>query len=162
MRKTILLGYGNPDRGDDGVAWNLIHTLMKEKGLNDIDLFSSDLFFLNRHVDIWFNLQLLPEVSELISEYELAIFIDAHTGEIEKEINIIEIEPQLINSPFTHHVSPSTCLALSKSLVGKIPEAWLCSVRGYDFRFERKLSIKTAKLVKKTISLLKKQFPEFL
>ena len=62
MKKTILLGYGNPDRGDDGVAWHLLNRLIAKYQVEISDLLESDIFSLTDSVDVWFNLQLLPEI----------------------------------------------------------------------------------------------------
>ena len=148
MNKLIILGYGNPDRGDDGVAWHLLDQLLKSEGFFETDLFVSEITDLNGKADIWFNFQLLPEISELIAKYEKALFIDAHTGEIDEEINFQKIEPDFQNSPFTHHFTPSSCLALAESIAGKYPEAWLLSIKGYNFEFSRELSPKTRELSK--------------
>jgi Ni,Fe-hydrogenase maturation factor len=57
-----------------------------------------------------------------------------------------EISAQFQASPFTHHMTPETCLSLSQALYGKAPEAVLVSVRGYQFGFENTLSARTAEL----------------
>ena len=146
MNKWIILGYGNPDRGDDGVAWHLLNELLIGQGIHQVDLLISEITDLNGKADIWFNFQLLPEISELIAKYDRALFIDAHTGEITEEINFLKIEPDFKNSPFTHHFTPSSCLAIAESIAGRYPEAWLLSIRGFNFEFSRELSPKTKEL----------------
>lgn len=158
MMKTILLGYGNPYRGDDGVAWHLLTRLLAKYQIEKTDLLESDIFTLTDSVDIWFNLQLLPEISEIIAGYDRVIFIDAHTGEIQQNINLQQVSPQFINSPFTHHVTPSTVLSLTNSIAGKCPESWLLSIRGYKFNFERSLSEDTSQLITKALVLLEEDF----
>ena len=148
MNKWIILGYGNPDRGDDGVAWHLLNELLVSEGIENAELFASDITDLNGKADIWFNFQLLPEISELVAKYDRALFIDAHTGDIEEEINFQKMEPDFKHSPFTHHLAPSSCLAIAEAIAGKYPEAWLLSIRGYDFEFSRELSPKTKELSK--------------
>ena len=32
MNKTLLLGYGNPDREDDGVAWHVLSRVFRALG----------------------------------------------------------------------------------------------------------------------------------
>lgn len=162
MKKTLLLGYGNPDRGDDGIAWHILNKLLEDKDIfeEQDDLLNADLTHLDENVDIWFNLQLLPEVSELLAKYEKAIFIDAHTSEIQNDINIETVEPLYLNSPFTHHVTPSTCLALAEAISGKYPKSWLLSIRGYEFKFERDLTLKTKEIAGKALKLLKEKFLE--
>lgn len=157
MKKTILLGYGNPDRGDDGVAWHLLNELLREHG-KDIDLFESDVFPLTDQVDIWFNLQLLPEISETIAKYERVIFIDAHTGEIKEDINLQPVEPHYLSSPFTHHITPSTVLSLADALADQCLESWLLSIRGFEFKFERSLTKKTKTLARKALKILEERF----
>jgi len=160
MNKWIILGYGNPDRGDDGVAWHLLNELLISEGIQKSDLFVSEITDLNGKADIWFNFQLLPEISELVAKYDRALFIDAHTGDIEEEINFEKIEPEFKNSPFTHHFSPSSCLAIAESISGSYPEAWLLSVRGYDFEFSRELSPKTKDLCKMALQKIQSLITE--
>ena len=88
-------------------------------------------------------LQLTPELAETLADYQRVAFIDAHTGQIEDEINMAPVEPGFQNSPFTHHMTPATLLSLSESLYGRAPQAVLLSVRGYQFGFEHHLSTRT-------------------
>lgn len=158
MKSTLLIGYGNPDRGDDGVAWHMLNLVLKENGSKEDDLFSSDILHVREGLDIWFNFQLLPEMAETVAAYERVIFIDAHTGEVKEEISLVRVEPQFQNSPLTHHFNPPSCLALAQSLTGKYPEAWLLSVRGYQFAFSRDLTSQTRVLVEKAWQLLSEEF----
>jgi hydrogenase maturation protease len=154
MEKTLLLGYGNPDRGDDGVAWHILQTLFKEKGVLEADLFCCDFIPLDEQTDVWFNFQLLPEIAEIIKNYKRAIFLDAHTGEIKENIRLAEVKPVYSNSPFTHHMTPSALLALTESISGSYPESWLLSIRGYQFEFNQELSVKTKELATQAIQML--------
>ena len=140
MKRLLLFGYGNPDRGDDGAAFHILLKISQHFGIEEPDIFSADITQIREDVDIIFNFQLLPEYAELVSKYENVVFIDAHTAEIQDELNIKPIEPNYQYSPFTHHFSPSSCLALAKSLTGVFPKAWLASIRGYQFGFNRELS----------------------
>lgn len=162
MKNLIIVGYGNPDRGDDGVSWHMLRELLDEHKpeLDVDDILSGDVTSLKKGIDIWFNLQLLPEISELLTDYEKAVFIDAHTAEIEADVNLEKIEPVYLNSPFTHHVTPSTCLSLAESINGRYPESWLLSIRGFEFQFERELTARTRELVKKARKLLDEKFLE--
>jgi hypothetical protein len=61
----LIIGYGNPDREDDGVAWHILAALSAawvcqcpiyiQKGLNPRE---------NRN-DFMFRLQLMPELAEV-------------------------------------------------------------------------------------------------
>ena len=153
--KTIVLGFGNPDRGDDGVAWHVLAGIANrfEQPLSNENIETGSIK-LSEHTHLWFNLQLIPEVAEELAGYQQAIFIDAHTAEIKEEIKISPIEPEFQNSPFTHHLTAATCLSMSKTLYGKYPESILVSIRGYDFSFSHDLSRKTKELAEKAIEMI--------
>jgi hydrogenase maturation protease len=155
--KTIVLGFGNPDRGDDGVAWHVLAGIAIQFGqpLSKENMEAGSIK-LSEHTHLWFNLQLIPEVAEELADYQQAIFIDAHTAEIKEEIKVSKIEPEFQNSPFTHHLTAATCLSLSKTLYHKNPDSILVSIRGYDFSFTHNLSQGTMKLAEKAIELIMK------
>ncbi|MDO9546890.1 MAG: hypothetical protein Q7J07_09115 [Pelolinea sp.] len=157
-KKNLFIGYGNPDRGDDGASYTLLITLLNNYGKQNPDIFSSEITELNENTDILFNFQLLPEFAEIITNYERVVFIDAHTGEIEKDIRIKPIDPTPEYSPFTHHFSPASCLALAYSITGYHPKGWLLSMRGYEFGFNRKLTNKTQALVDQALIIIQKEF----
>jgi hydrogenase maturation protease len=153
--KTIVLGFGNPDRGDDGVAWHVLTGIAHRFGQPlSTENIESGSIKLSAHTHLWFNLQLIPEVAEELADYQQAIFIDAHTAEIKEEIKVSKIKPEFQNSPFTHHLTAATCLSLSKTLYHKYPESILISIRGYDFSFTHSLSQKTMELAEKAIELI--------
>jgi hydrogenase maturation protease len=159
-KKNLFIGYGNPDRGDDGASYNLLITLLNNYGKHNCDIFSSEITELNENTDILFNFQLLPEFAELIADYERVVFIDAHTGEIEEDIRIKSINPTPKHSAFTHHFSPASCLALAQSMTGKYPEGWLLSIRGYEFGFNRELTVKAQALVDQALVIIQDKFLE--
>jgi hydrogenase maturation protease len=156
--KILFLGYGNPDRGDDGAAWHILNQLFIENNKPDTDLFTSDLVPLNEGIDVWFNLQLLPEYTEIIGEYQKVVFIDAHTGEIKEDLSFQKLAPAFINSPFTHHMTPSSLLSIAETITGRYPESWMLSVRGFEFKFDCSLSPDTKKLCDQAVILLKENF----
>lgn len=157
MNKNLILGYGNPDRGDDGVAWHILLKLFKENNIQEVDLFCCDFVPLNQTTDVWFNFQLLPEISENLANYKKAIFLDAHTGEIKEDIKLSKLKPVFDNSPFTHHMTPTALLALASTVTGKHPQSWLLSIRGFEFEFNRSLTQKTEALADQAIVILKRK-----
>lgn len=160
MKNNLFIGYGNPDRGDDGAAYHLFIALLNDFGKNDADLFSLDTTSLDVNIDIMFNFQLLPEFAETIAQYQQVVFIDSHTGDIKENINFKSIKPNYQYSPFTHHFSPPSCLAVAKLLTGKHPKAWLLSIRGFQFGFNRELSDQTRELVNQAIDIIHSEFFE--
>jgi hydrogenase maturation protease len=143
----LLFGYGNIDRQDDGVAWHVLRSVAEALG-QPLPVQPEDpLVEITPRITISFGLQLMPETAELISQYERVCFIDAHTGRVDEPIHLEDIRPQFVNSPFTHHLTPHTCLSLAQTLYGRAPQAILASVRGYEFGFSQTLSDQTGALV---------------
>ena len=153
MNTTLLLGYGNPDRQDDGVAWHVMHTLALQLGLPASDSYE-DEFPPNDRLDLDFQLQLTPEMAEQLSRAERVCFVDAHTGSQTSDVQLVPLSTEFQHSPFTHHLTPQTLLALCQTLYSKTPQAFLLSVRGHRFEFERQLSPETQALVPEALKLL--------
>ncbi len=153
MNQTLVIGFGNPDRQDDGVAWHVLHALAIRLNLPSPDSYE-DEFPPNNRLDFDFTLQLTPEMAEQIAAYEQVCFVDAHTGSIAKKVQLVPVEGQFQHSPFTHHLTAQSLLSMCQSLYGKSPQAALLSVRGYQFEFERQLSPETAALVPEAVELI--------
>lgn len=143
MERTLVFGYGNPGRQDDGVAWHVLVDLAKRLGWQAPATIEENFTPANGTPDLLYDLQITPELAEIIAGYLRVCFIDAHTGNIQDEIHLVEIKGELQRSPFTHHMTPSTCLAMAQTLFGASPQAILVSVRGYEFGFEQSLSPRT-------------------
>lgn len=153
MKKLLLIGYGNPDREDDGVAWHILHRLTTRLGLVSPESYE-DEFPEFASIDFAFYLQLTPEMAEEITFYDYVCFIDAHTGSIPEPVRLINMESEFQRSPFTHHLTPQSLLSLCETIYAKKPEAVLLSVLGYRFLFSRQLSEETAGLVPQAVELI--------
>jgi hydrogenase maturation protease len=151
MAKVLIIGYGNRDREDDGVAWHILQGVAKHLGRPAPDLETGGLDHLGQSPDLLFVLQLTPELSELIADYDFVCFVDAHTGDYPEDLRFVSINAGFQTSPFTHHMTPQTCLALAGSVYGRSPQATLVSVRGHRFGFSHTLSTQTALLADKAI-----------
>lgn len=156
--KILLFGYGNIDRQDDGVAWHIL------RGVADhyhviLPMFPDETTIeIMQQLTFSYALQLTPESAEWVSQFNKVIFIDAHTGTVEEPLHEEELDANFQTSPFTHHLTPQTCLALAESLYGKTPKATLISVRGYEFGFSQELSTQTSELalqaIQKIVSII--------
>ena len=154
MPTNLIIGYGNADRQDDGVAWHVLSEVAHRLGRPVPGAPEDGFFPEGQAIDLWYVLQLAPEMSEDFSQYERICFVDAHTGNIAEEILLQPVDQTPAASAFTHHLTPATCLALTQAVYGKTPEARLLSVRGYQFGFARELSPQTAALVQKAVVIL--------
>ena len=147
---TLIIGYGNADRQDDGAGWHVIKNLAERINKSVPEDPGSAIEIESETVDLIFILQIFPELAETISHYEHVCFVDAHTADIPEEISWIELMPEYEKSPLTHHMSPRTVLSITHTIYETVPEAVLVSVRGFKFEFERELSEKTAALATET------------
>ena len=152
--KTLLLGWGNPDRQDDGAAWHVLAGGARRSGLPVPEEEGENFAPLGSDLDLLFTLQLTPELAEIVALYDRAVFIDAHTGSVDQDLNFRRLSAVFQTSPLTHHFTPESCLELAKRLYGAAPDAWLMSVRGYLFGFERELSEPTALLARDAVDRL--------
>jgi hydrogenase maturation protease len=153
LKKLLLIGYGNPDREDDGVAWHVLRALARKLGLLPPESYE-DEFPESAQIDFAFYLQLTPEMAEDVSAYQYVCFIDAHTGNIPEPVRLIDVESAFQNSPFTHHLTPQSLISMCETIYGKKPDAALLSVLGHRFLFTRELSQQTAELVPQAVDLL--------
>ncbi len=145
---SLVIGYGNPDRQDDGLAWHILCGLAKRLG-RPCPTVEEGFAPQGTDPDLLFVLQLTPELSETIAAYQRVCFVDAHTGapiptpdgEITPaEIQATRLEPKFQSSPLTHHMPPETVLALAAGLYAARPEALLVSIQGDAFEFSHTLS----------------------
>jgi hydrogenase maturation protease len=144
--KSLVIGYGNVDRQDDGVGWHILNRLAERLGVipEEQELWSAD-----GTICLLYTLQLTPELAEFIAQFARVCFVDAHTGQVEEEIHTARVKPAYQASAFTHHITPETCMSLTDKLYGKRPEAIVFSVRGFEFGFQHGLSDQTAALAEK-------------
>ncbi len=146
MKPTIVIGYGNPDREDDGVAWHILTGLAQRLGRPVPTDVPEGFYPEGNTPDLMFVLQLTPELTETIAAYARVCFVDAHTGRVPQEISFEPVQPQMQNSPFTHHLTAESLVAMTEEIYDVRPEAVLVSVRGYQFGFAVSLSLRTGEL----------------
>jgi hydrogenase maturation protease len=125
----IVIGLGNPLRGDDGIGWYAIDRLTNSMNNSNIEFVKCR--------------ELLPEISEKISKAKYVLFIDAavdtDNGEIvERQVDPAENYPSLE----THQLDPAGILSFSKALYGRIPSAVMLTVSVESFEFHEGLSEK--------------------
>ena len=146
MSKILVIGYGNPDREDDGVAWHILDRLAERIERPEPAQAAESLEHSDGAPDLLCQLQLDPDLAETAADYDRICFVDAHTGAYAEDVRVEEIAGEFQASPFTHHMTPGTVLALAKTLHGRTPQGIVVSVRGYRFGFAHDLSPATAQL----------------
>jgi len=135
MSGVLIIGYGNPLRGDDGIGVCAAEAFEAEITAGTLPE-GYPLTILTR-------MQLTPELAEPVHDADLVIFIDAcvegEPGTVREE----DLAPTE-GGALTHHVYPGTLLALAQELYGNSPKALVISVAGGDFGYESGLSAAVA------------------
>jgi len=152
MSRVIIIGYGNIDRGDDGAGCAVVNLLREKWGIAPLENFDTGMDDLGHEVDSVFVSQLVPEIMEILTIYEKIFFVDAHVGEETARMHCARVMPEYTHTIFTHHMTPPVLLAFLKTLYGHEPEAYLVSVRGYDFDFKQSLSGRTQSLLNPAVN----------
>lgn len=147
MSRTLVIGFGNLDRADDGVAHYVVDALRRRLGQEPLDEDETGLEKLGAEVDSVFLSQLTPELLETLAGYQQVIFVDAHVYENVDALHCEPVSPEYAPATFTHHLTPAAFLALLKALYHHEPAAHLVSLRGHDFDFHRDLSAEPQALV---------------
>ena len=121
--KTLLIGYGNPLRGDDGVGWVMANRLAEVEGITAV----------SAH-------QLLPELIDQIADVDCVIFVDATVQGKPGDIAVREIHPDTMGLATSHGMEPVVMLAYVDQLYGRCPRAYLVTITGEDFGYTENLS----------------------
>ena len=127
----IVVGYGNPHRGDDAIGQKVVTQL---QALNFPALEAYSVSYLT------------PELSSKLARANIAIFVDACKLSNAKTLQIKPLEPYGIEATgaalpgFGHSCSPCSLLALTQSVYGHFPKAWWVEVPASDFSMGQPLS----------------------
>jgi len=124
---ALVIAFGNPFRGDDGLAWRVADDLEK-------NLESCQAKILRTH-------QLTPELAQNISGFRAVIFVDAaastDSGARPGESQFGEIPRQTPDaSPsnrLSHHLTPTLVMHLAATLYGTNARGFLMTVTGQNF-----------------------------
>lgn len=113
----LLIGFGNPGRGDDGLG----------------PAFSERISARNvPGLEVDTDYQLVAEHALAVSAHDLVIFADAEIGG-KAPYSFKEIDPGSPETLGSHSLRPETVLALSETLYGALPRAFLLGIAGYDY-----------------------------
>lgn len=147
MKKTLVIGFGNIYRRDDGVGFVVVNALRERLGRPPLDVEDDGFDDLGHEVDTLLLHQLVPDLAETVAAYSLVIFVDAHVGTIPDPIHEEEVIARYESAIVPHQLHPRTVLALAQELYGGKSHGVLLSIRGHDFDFGEGLSERTSELV---------------
>lgn len=137
MSNLLVIGYGNPLCGDDGVAWHVVDAIVPALPPDSVAAIH----------------QLTPEWAELISRADLVIFVDAAIGDTPGEVNSFPLMPQS-GRPGSHEMTPMGVLAMAVELFGRCPAAHMVTITGDSFDLSERLSTKVAAAVPEAARLI--------
>lgn len=127
----VVIGYGNPNKGDDAIGQKVVAKL---QALNNPNL---EAYSVN---------QLTPELSSKLARASFAIFVDACKATNNNTLQITPLDACGVETPgsalpgFGHSCSPCSLLALTQSVYGHFPKAWWVEVPAQDLTIGQSLS----------------------
>jgi hydrogenase maturation protease len=140
MTRILIIGYGNPLRCDDGLAWHIADKLSQLTLPSDVEI-------ITRHL-------LTPELAHAVSRAATVLFIDAARVGVPGEIVSVPLEQEPFSSVFTHEMSPAAILSVAKELYGRSAEAFAISVCGECFDHGEKVSAKVEESLPQVVALV--------
>lgn len=135
----VIIGYGNPLRGDDRAGFSVADRLCNSGTL------PPEVTAIAVH-------QLVPELAELLSQTDQVIFVDAELSEqaanpspTDRALTVRSLTTRSSTPPASfdpHRSSPEGLLDLAFSLYDRVPSAaWLLGIPAVDFGFGDQLSL---------------------
>jgi len=111
---VLVVGYGNPLRGDDGVGWRVAELVAADPRLSGAHVVTAH--------------QLLPELAVELGEAGLAVLVDARVGEPPGSISVVHVAPCAERGPFGHHLTPAALGALALAVAGRSADVVVVSI----------------------------------
>ena len=124
---ALIVGYGNPLRGDDGVGQAVAQAFAGEDAIDGVDAIACH--------------QLTPELAERFAAAGRVVLIDAAAGREAGGVSVIPLQPaRAPASTLGHHVEPALLLDMAQALYGRSPEAYLVTVGAVSLELGEGLS----------------------
>lgn len=136
-RRWLVIGYGNPLRGDDAAGPLLAErtAAWQRPGVTALAVH-----------------QLTPELAARLAECDRVVFLDARRGG--GEVRWRALAPAESHAGLEHAGDPARLLALARDLFGARPDAWLLTMPGVEFGFGAGLSEPTARALEAAAAML--------
>lgn len=145
MQRSLVIGFGNPLRGDDGFGPIVAQHFLEQ--------------FPSPNVSVLIRHQLTLDLAEELKHFERVIFVDAAADGPPNQTSVTRIHLESTQSekpPFSHHVAIQEVLWTAATLYDAKPTSYLLSARGENFDLELSLSQPMRALVPQAIEELRK------
>ncbi|MCX6935935.1 MAG: hydrogenase maturation protease [Verrucomicrobia bacterium] len=138
--RTLVVGYGNVTRSDDGVGVEVARRLEQEN-FPDLEVRTSQ--------------QLHVELLEDFDRFDRVVLVDVQAGGDRVTLEQVKETPeaQIVSS---HALVPAVLLGLASRLGYAKPELYLCKIPGGDFKFGGTLSQNVNQLAQEALGLIRK------
>jgi hydrogenase maturation protease len=125
--KTLVIGYGNTLRGDDGVGFRVAEAV-QTWALPDVEAYPCH--------------QLTPELAAAMAEVDRVIFVDATPPQNPHSPIVVErIQAGAYSSFWSgHHSSPTALLSLTQQLYHRQPLAYVMLLPSWAMGYSEDLS----------------------
>jgi hydrogenase maturation protease len=117
VTRILLIGYGNPGRGDDGLGPALA-----------VQIAALDLPGVTVDIDY----QLTVDHAALIATQDIVVFADAMIG-LDRPYRLDRVQTTAPTTLGSHNVTPEAALTLAGLLFGHAPPGWTLAIAGQDF-----------------------------
>jgi hydrogenase maturation protease len=140
---VLVLGWGNPSRGDDALGPELVHHL---------EALAPERPGWREHAFLT-DFQLQPEHALDLAQRELVLFADASACAGEP-YTFSRLQPQRDQSFTSHALSPSAVLAVYRQLFGREPpDAYLLAIHGEAFALGEPMSAPAQRRLEAALAL---------
>lgn len=123
----LLIGYGNPLRGDD-VVGQVVAGIVEAWEVPDVTVLARQ--------------QLTPELADDIAQADIVYFVDASIDESLEHPLIHDVEFSSDSEIRSHYSSPKELLKLTRELHGHEPRSYLIEVPAQCFELHEGISAK--------------------
>ena len=133
-KQSLIIGYGNPLRGDDGLGWEVAGRLAASIPDPSVKIITVQ--------------QLTPELSEPIYYADMVIFVDASADGTPGEWRCEVVTPASDPAPaLGHHFDIAGLLAYTQAIFQSCPQALVVSASAETFACHEDLSFKVEAVV---------------
>jgi hydrogenase maturation protease len=147
--KALIIGYGNPLRGDDGIGQAAAQALANDAAIKCADVIGCH--------------QLTPELAECIAAVDLVVFVDA-AADIQPGVVVVrEVQgTSTQSSGLVHTADPPALLDLARKLYRRSPEAFLVTVGVSTLALSEGLSDSAAAALPEAVAAVRRLVSERL
>jgi hydrogenase maturation protease len=141
--ETLIVGYGNPLRGDDGVGQAVARAFADEGAIDGVDTIVCH--------------QLTPELAERFAAAARVVLVDAAAGGEAGKVSVVALQPAPAPASILgHHVEPAQLLHMARALYGRSPEAYLITVGAGSLELGEGLSAQVTAALPKVIATVRR------